>query len=54
MEIKWKLLTKEFEKDQKENGTECAIKNVLWNLAAEIMKATGVTRIKTSYKKLNK
>jgi hypothetical protein len=47
-----KRLVKEFEKQQKEFGTEAAVYNVYWNIAAEIFKAAGITRIKTTLKHL--
>lgn len=40
-----------FEYEQKTWGTELAIMNLLWQLAAEIYKDIGVTRIRTGYKK---
>ena len=51
MNINWKLYVKQFKSEEKDFGTEIALKNVLWNLAAEILKATGATRISTSYGK---
>lgn len=49
MKINWKKYAKSFEQEQEEYGTEIALKNVLWNLAAEILRATGVKSIKTTY-----
>lgn len=51
MKINWKKYTKQFETEQEEYGTETALKNVLWNIAAEILRSTGVKNIKTTYGK---
>ena len=47
-----KWLVKEFEKTQKQFGTESAIYNIYWLIAADIFRAAGVTDIKTRIRKL--
>lgn len=42
---------KDFEKQQKEYGTETALYNVIWGIAADLLKDVGVTRIRTSCRK---
>lgn len=41
---------KQFEQDQKEHGTKVALYNIIWQLAADILKGIGVKHIKTSEK----
>lgn len=43
-----KQRVKQFEQEQKESGTETALFNVVWSIAADLMKAIGVKRIRTS------
>lgn len=50
-EIGTKEYVRFFEKDQKQFGTETAISNLLWTVAADIMKQAGVKNIKTTYYK---
>jgi len=44
-------LTKErirfFEEDQKKHGTQVALYNIIWEVAADILKGVGVKRVKT-------
>lgn len=47
-----KQLVKNFESEQKQYGTEVALYNIFWLLAAEIFKIAGVTGIKTRIKHL--
>jgi len=42
-----KSLVKQFENDQKENGTKTALFNIIWMLAAEILNDLGIKSIKT-------
>ena len=42
-----KELVKQFEEDQKKNGTHTAIYNLLWQVASGIFKDLGITSIKT-------
>lgn len=46
-----KALVKRFEEDQKQNGTNTAIYNVIWLIADELLKDLGVTKVHTSTKK---
>lgn len=46
-----KKLVEEFELDQKQYGTETALYNVIWSIAAELLKGIGVRNIKTIDKK---
>lgn len=39
-----------FEKTQKENGTEVALHNILWEVASDLLKDIGCVSIKTSSK----
>lgn len=41
---------KNFELSQELYGTKIALGNILWDVAAQIYKDLGVTRIRTSYK----
>jgi len=41
----------QFEREQAEHGTRVALENFLWGLAADLMRAAGVTRIRTTYAK---
>lgn len=41
-------LIKQFELEQKEYGTENAIYNLMWNIAAELLNDIGIRHIKTS------
>lgn len=43
-------LVKQFEQEQKEFGTRVALHNIIWLLAADILKGIGVKHIKTSEK----
>ena len=43
-------VVKQFETDQKEFGTKVALYNVIWQLAADILKGIGVSHIETSEK----
>ena len=49
-----KSFIKEFENQQKQFGTEVAIKNLYWTIGAGLMKLTGVKRIKTTNGKFNR
>jgi hypothetical protein len=40
-----------FEEEQETYGTEVAISNILWNLAAEVLRDLGVRGISTIYNK---
>lgn len=40
---------KMFESDQKKYGTEVAINNIVWQIAADIMRNIDVTKISTTY-----
>lgn len=40
-----------FEADQELHGTKVALKNVFWNLASNLLKDIGVTRLTTNYAK---
>lgn len=46
-----KTEVREFERQQKQYGTRTALQNVLWVVAADLMKDIGVTRIRTAYAK---
>lgn len=48
-----KNIVRQFENEQKQFGSEIAIKNVIWILASEMLNNIGVTKIHTSYKKLS-
>lgn len=43
-------VVKQFERDQKEHGTKVALYNIIWLLAADILKGIGVSHIKTGKK----
>jgi len=42
-----KTLVKQFELEQEECGTEVAIYNLLWQVAAEILNDLGLSKIRT-------
>jgi hypothetical protein len=42
-----KALVKEFEAEQAEYGTKVALHNVIWNLAAQLLRDLGIERIST-------
>lgn len=44
---KFKKMVKWFEREQEQHGTEVAIHNLLWSLAAEQMHKVGVRRVTT-------
>lgn len=44
-------IVKQFESDQKQGGTKVAIQNVVWQLAASLLRDIGVKGISTSYSK---
>lgn len=39
---------KKFEQEQKDHGTEVALHNAFWSLAAGILRGIGCTRIRTT------
>lgn len=45
-----KLVVKHFELEQKEFGTEVALSNLLWSVAAQQLRDLGYNQIKTSPK----
>ncbi len=49
-----KNIVKQFESDQKESGTQIALKNFQWSIAASILKGIGVKNIKTTYWRTDK
>ena len=46
-----KAVIREFERQQKQHGTAVAMQNVLWGVAANLLRDIGVNRIRTSYAK---
>lgn len=48
-----KTIIKNFELDQKDNGTGIALTNLVWQLAKELLNDIGVKSIKTTYWKEN-
>ena len=42
--VKW------FEQEQKQHGTKTALHNLIWTIAADLLKGIGVKHIKTSDK----
>ena len=46
-----KAKIKDFEEQQIEYGTEVAVKNLIWEVAADLMKDIDVVRLKTVYGK---
>jgi hypothetical protein len=46
-----KALVRQFENEQKQFGTQTAIENIVWLIAAQLFSNIGVNRIRTSYKK---
>lgn len=40
-----------FEEDQKKYGTQVAINNIVWQVAADIMRNIDVTKITTTYER---
>lgn len=42
-----KNLVKHFEQEQKEFGTKVALFNIIWQVAADILKEIGIKTIKT-------
>jgi hypothetical protein len=42
-----KKLVEQFEIEQKEHGTEAALYNVIWHLAADVLTDIGVTKLTT-------
>ncbi len=46
-----KEVIKRFEAEQKQHGTEIALFNVIWEIASDLLKGIGVTRIRTSTKR---
>ena len=47
-----KQFVKNFEREQKQCGTEVALYNVFWLIAAEIFRMAGIGNIKTRIKNL--
>lgn len=47
-----KALVRDFEKTQRDHGTEAAIYNIYWSIAASIFHAAGIGDIKTRMKRL--
>jgi hypothetical protein len=45
-----KAVVRRFEDEQKENGTETALRNLLWENATEQLRDIGVKRVHTSDK----
>lgn len=41
-------VVRNFERQQKRSGTKTALQNVIWEIAADLMKDIGVNHIKTS------
>ena len=41
----------QFEAEQTAHGTRIALGNVLWQLASDLFKDIGVTKVSTSYKR---
>lgn len=49
-----KLAVKYFEAQQNDFGTAIALKNTIWQIASDLMKDIGVTKITTVYEKKTK
>jgi hypothetical protein len=44
-----KSVINSFEEDQRDHGTEVALHNILWQLAAGLLKDLGATKVTTTY-----